>query len=207
MESAMVRGYVSPRHRVRPVVKRLRGSGVALTLLLAADDAGQSNRGCLQGNRPLDAGAAVRSSATRQLVDALRQRRARPAREPADCREPDTRGGARQLCAGAGAPRPSARGALSHAGSQCQCPARSRIGQRTAPRPDDPGLLRRQHGRRQRQLRARPVGADSQRGCCGQGQRRRIGRGSRECAPVADRAARRGLRGAAQPRPRKRNSR
>ncbi len=36
MESAMVRGYVSPRHRVRPVVKRLRGSGVALTLLLGA---------------------------------------------------------------------------------------------------------------------------------------------------------------------------
>ena len=41
---------------------------------------------------------------------------------------------------------------------------RPRIDQRAAEGPTTPRLLRRQHGRRQRQLRARPVGANSQRG-------------------------------------------
>ena len=85
--------------------------------------------------------------------------------------------------------------------------ARSRIDQRAAQGTHHADLLQRQHGRRQRQLRARPVGADSQRGRRGRGQRRRIRRGSRECAPVADRAAGRRLHSAAQPRPRQRDPR
>ena len=68
-------------------------------------------------------------------------------------------------------------------------------------------LLQCQHGRRQRQLRARSVGADSQRGRRGRGQRRRVRRGSRECSPFADRAAGPGLHSAAQPRPRQRDPR
>ena len=85
--------------------------------------------------------------------------------------------------------------------------ARSRIGQRAAQGSHHADLLQCQHAGRQRQLRARPVGADSQRGRRGRGQRRRIRRGSRECPPVADRAAGRRLHSAAQPGSRQRDPR
>ena len=76
------RGSTKMKRVKRHTLVRRSADAAARRLLAraAAEDPGRSDRGCLQGNRALDAGAAGRPPAARQLVDALRQRGARRAR-------------------------------------------------------------------------------------------------------------------------------
>ena len=104
----------------------------------AAEDAASTNHSGVQRTWSLDRSGSRRWVATRQLVDAIRQPGARPARATADRGQSDACFGTGELRSGEGAQRSSARRIVSYAGGQRRCIARSRFGARSADGPTTP---------------------------------------------------------------------